>query len=58
MAAGWTVAKAVCVAFVALCGADLARAGEVSTFGGYKYVQTERFVEPGTTKTVSAQVSR
>src|SRR5687767_4318842 len=55
MAAGRIAAKALCVSVVALGGADLARAGEVTTFGGYKYVQHERFIEPGTTKTISAK---
>ena len=49
------LASGLGIGLTILAGADVARAGEVSTFGGYKYVLVERLSEPGATKTVSAK---
>ena len=58
MGAGRILASGCCIGVLILVGVDVARAGEVETFGGYKYVTVERFGEPGSTKTVSAKCPR
>src|SRR5687767_6829080 len=55
MGSGRICAQSLCAGVLVLSLGATAHAGEVETFGGYKYVVEERFIEPGTTRAVTAE---